>query len=154
MNTIILKTDASPALLIIRLALGIVMFPHGAQKMFGWFNGPGFRQTLDIFEGMGFPAWSTGLLMLFECIGSLLLIAGLFTRIWAFGIGTAMTVCMFMNHVQHGFFMNWFGVQQGEGFEFHLLAIGISLALFIRGGGLFSLDRALIGTDTKYRFPD
>lgn len=154
MHKLILKTDANPALLIIRLALGIVMFPHGAQKMFGWFNGPGFSQSVDIFAGMGFPVWSTVMLILVECVGSVLLIAGFLTRIWAFGIGAALTICMFMNHVKHGFFMNWFGLQQGEGFEFHLLAVGIALALVIRGGGFFSIDRALIGNDTKYHFPD
>ena len=85
-----LSTDDSPATLIIRLALGIVMFPHGAQKVFGWFGGPGFAQTIQTFQGMGFPAWSTVILMIIECLGALLLILGVFTRLWALGIGTTI----------------------------------------------------------------
>jgi putative oxidoreductase len=138
-----LKTDGSPAQLFLRLALGGVMFPHGAQKVFGWFGGPGVEQTLQAFTDMGFPPWSTLALMIVELPGSILLIAGVFTRLWALGIGVSITICMFLHHIQHGFFMNWFGQQKGEGFEYHLLVIGIALALLIRGGGLLSVDRAL-----------
>jgi len=138
-----LATDQNPAQLFIRLALGIVMFPHGAQKVFGWFGGPGFSQTLEAFSKMGFPTWSTLILMIIELAGSILLIFGCLTRLWALGIGTTITICMFMNHVQNGFFMNWFGQQKGEGFEYHLLIIGIPLALIIRGGGRLSVDSVL-----------
>jgi len=137
-----LATDKSPAQFFIRLALGIVMFPHGAQKVFGWFGGPGFTQTLEAFAKMGFPIWSTVMLMVVELAGAILLIFGCLTRLWALGVGTALTICMFMNHVQNGFFMNWFGRQKGEGFEYHLLVIGITLALIVRGGGLLSVDSA------------
>jgi putative oxidoreductase len=143
MGKALLATDDSPASLIIRLALGIVMFPHGAQKVFGWFGGLGFAQTIQAFQGMGFPAWSTIILMIIECLGSLLLIAGALTRLWALGIGSAIATCMVKYHLQNGFFMNWFGQQKGEGFEYHLLVIGIALALLIRGGGKWSVDRAL-----------
>lgn len=139
----LLVTDNSPAQLFIRVALGVVMFPHGAQKVLGWFGGAGIAKTLQAFAGMGFPAWSVVILMVVESLGALLLVAGFLTRLWAVGIGTAMTICMFMHHVQHGFFMNWFGKQQGEGYEFHLLVIGICLALLIKGGGALSLDRAV-----------
>jgi len=138
-----LSTDTSPAQFFIRLALGIVMFPHGAQKVFGWFGGPGFTQTLEAFARMGFPAWSTVMLMGVELAGAVLLIFGYLTRLWALGIGAALTTCMFLNHVQNGFFMNWFGRQKGEGYEYHLLVIGITLALLIRGGGWLSLDSAI-----------
>ncbi|MGD2126644.1 MAG: DoxX family protein [Desulfobacteraceae bacterium] len=144
------KTDRSPAQLIIRIALGVVMFPHGAQKVFGWFGGAGYAKTIEAFAGMGFPAWTTVVLMVTETLGAVLLILGFLTRVWAMGIGIAMTICMFMNHVQHGFFMNWFGQQKGEGFEYHILVLGIVLALIIRGGGVFSMDRKLL-PDT-YRF--
>jgi putative oxidoreductase len=83
--------------------------------------------------------------MIIEFLGSLGLVTGLFTRLSALGIGTAMGVCAYMNHLQHGFFMNWFGAQKGEGFEFHLLVIGICLALAVKGGGLLSLDAVLAG---------
>lgn len=145
MLSAITRTDNSPAQLFIRLALGVVMFPHGAQKVLGWFHGPGFEKTIQIFTGMGFPFWSVILLMVVELLGSLLLILGFLTRLWALGIGASITICMFMNHVQYGFFMNWFGKQQGEGFEFHLLVIGIALALVVKGGGMLSIDQTLGG---------
>jgi putative oxidoreductase len=145
----LLKTDKSPAQLLIRVALGVVIVPHGAQKVFGWFGGSGYAKTIQAFADMGFPAWSTVALMATETLGAVLLIAGFLTRIWALGIGIGMTICMFMNHVQHGFFMNWFGQQQGEGFEYHILVLGIVLALLVRGGGLLSVDSRIVGD--RYR---
>jgi putative oxidoreductase len=146
-----LKTDNSPAQLFIRLALGVVMFPHGAQKVLGWFGGPGMNKTLQVFAGMGFPEWSVVALMVVESLGAVLLVFGFLTRLWALGIGAILTICMSLSHVQHGFFMNWFGQQQGEGFEYHLLVIGICLALLIKGGGAFSVDRKLSSGD-KYLY--
>lgn len=139
----LMRTDNSPTQLFIRVALGVVMFPHGAQKVLGWFGGPGITKTLQAFAGMGFPAWSVAALMAVESLGAVLLVFGFLTRLWAVGIGASMTICMFLSHVQNGFFMNWFGQQQGEGFEYHLLVIGICLALLIRGGGALSVDRKL-----------
>jgi putative oxidoreductase len=147
----LLRTDNSPAQLCIRVALGVVMFPHGAQKVLGWFGGPGFTKTLQAFAEMGFPAWSVVALMVVECLGSLLLVFGFLTRLWAFGIGTSLTICMFISHVQNGFFMNWFGQQKGEGFEYHILVIGICLALLIKGGGFLSVDRK-ISSGSKYLY--
>ena len=138
-----LKTDKSPVQLLIRVALGVVIFPHGAQKVLGLFGGAGFVKTVQTFSGMGFPAWTVVVLMAIESLGAALLILGFLTRLWALGIGVTMSICMFMFHVQHGFFMNWFGQQKGEGFEFHILVLGICIALLIRGGGLFSIDRKL-----------
>ena len=127
------------------------MFPHGAQKVLGWFGGPGITKTLQAFAEMGFPAWSVVALMVVECLGSVLLVFGFLTRLWAFGIGTSITICMFINHVQNGFFMNWFGQQKGEGFEYHILVIGICLALLIKGGGFLSVDRK-ISSGSKYLY--
>ena len=90
---------------------------------------------------MHFPFWMTLLLMFIEFFGSLGLIFGFITRPSALGIGTAMSECAYMNHVKNGFFMNWFGQQKGEGFEFHILVAGICLALLFTGGGLISIDR-------------
>jgi len=139
----LLHTDGSPVQLCLRLALGVVMLPHGAQKLLGWFGGPGWGKTIETFTGLGFPAWTVVLLILLESVGALLLMAGLLTRLIAAGFLTSISICMFMNHVQNGFFMNWFGNKQGEGFEYHLLVIGIALALLLQGGGRLSMDRAL-----------
>jgi len=147
----LLRTDTSPAQLFIRVALGVVMIPHGAQKVLGWFGGAGISKTIQAFAAMGFPAWSVIALMVVESLGAALLVFGFLTRLWAVGIGAIITICMFLNHVQHGFFMNWFGQQQGEGYEYHLLVIGICLALLIKGGGALSVDRKL-SSGGKYRY--
>jgi putative oxidoreductase len=139
------RTDGSSGTIFLRLALGSVMFSHGAQKVLGLFGGPGYEKTIEIFTTkMHFPVYAVVLLMITEFAGSLCLIAGLFTRIFALAIGAAMAVCAYLNHLQNGFFMNWFGNQKGEGFEFHILVVGIALALVVKGGGAFSIDRKLV----------
>ncbi|MEO5803255.1 MAG: DoxX family protein [Verrucomicrobiota bacterium] len=135
------KTNDELAPLILRLALAVVMFPHGAQKVLGWFGGHGFSATMSSFtEKMHIPAPFAFLAILAEFGGSLALFFGLLTRISAFGIGTTMAVAIFMGHAQNGFFMNWSGKQTGEGFEYHILAIAIALALMCQGGGKLALD--------------
>ncbi|MCP4666219.1 MAG: DoxX family protein [Deltaproteobacteria bacterium] len=146
------KTDKSGVQLLLRLALAVVMFPHGAQKVFGWFGGPGHEKTIEAFADMGFPIWATVALMVTELVGPALLALGYLTRLWAFAMGTAITICMFINHVEHGFFMNWLGRQKGEGFEYHILVIAIALALLIGGGGAMSIDRQLGSGGRRHRF--
>lgn len=138
------STDNNKASIFLRLALGIVMFPHGAQKVLGWFGGPGAEKTIEMFTSKaGFPVFAVILLMITEFIGSLCLISGFFTRVFALAIGFAMAICAVGNHLQNGFFMNWMGNQKGEGFEFHILVVGIALALVVKGGGAFSIDRMI-----------
>jgi len=140
----IFQTTDSWSLLILRLALGIVMFPHGAQKLFGWFGGNGFAASMGFFtDKMHIPAFFAFLAIIAESLGSMGLIIGLLTRVAAFGVLCNMVVAIWMVHWPNGFFMNWFGKQKGEGFEYHLLVIGMCLALLISGGGKWSVDRAL-----------
>ena len=141
---LLFKTNDSTAPLIARLMLGIVMFPHGAQKMLGWFGGHGFTGTMNFFTGtMHIPAAFAFLAILAEFAGSLGLIAGLFSRVAAFSIASVMTVATLTSHAANGFFMNWYGNQKGEGFEYHLLAIGLALIVLIHGGGKASLDSVI-----------
>jgi putative oxidoreductase len=140
----LIATDDDDASLVLRVLLGVVMFPHGAQKTLGWFGGGGFSATMQGFtQGMGIPAVFAFLAIAAEFLGALGLIVGLLTRVAAFGIFVNMVVAALMLHVQVGFFMNWYGTQKGEGYEYHLLAIAIALTLMIKGGGRFSIDRAL-----------
>jgi putative oxidoreductase len=137
-------TDNSAATSLLRLVLGIVFFAHGAQKMLGWFGGFGFSGTMAFFTGMlHIPAPLAFLAIAAEFFGGIGLILGFLTRIAAFGIGVNMLVAIMKVHHAFGFFMNWTGSQKGEGFEFHLLALAIVAFLIIRGGGAFSVDRAL-----------
>ncbi|EKO16771.1 DoxX family protein [Leptospira kirschneri] len=133
------KTDSDLGSLILRLVAGIVMFPHGAQKLLGWFGGHGFSGTMGFFTGQGFPAPIAFLVIIGEFFGALGLIFGFLTRLSAFGIGIIMIGATLI-HLPNGFFMNWFGNQQGEGYEFHLLFVAISLALLVKGGGKASVD--------------
>ena len=143
----IFQTANSWSILIIRVMLGIVMFPHGAQKLFGLFGGHGFSGSMGFFtDKMHIPAFFAFLAIVAEGLGSMGLIIGLLTRVAAFGILCNMTVAIWMVHWPHGFFMNWFGNQKGEGFEYHLMAIAICLALLISGWGKWSVDRAIAGS--------
>ncbi|MBI5675831.1 MAG: DoxX family protein [Nitrospirae bacterium] len=137
----LLQTENDLAGLIMRVLLGIVFFPHGAQKVFGWFGGYGFTGTMSMFtDKMGIPVFFAFLAIMAESLGSVALITGCLTRIAAFGIACVMSVAIVMVHLPNGFFMNWSSSQQGEGFEFHILAIALALALMIRGGGKWSVD--------------
>lgn len=137
------QTDNDIATFILRILLGIVFFPHGMQKLFGWFGGYGFSASLDAFTKMGIPAFFAFLAIIAEGFGWLGLITGLLTRVAAFAIAVEMVVAALMMHVQNGFFMNWFGNQKGEGIEYHILVVAIGLALMIRGGGRWSIDHAI-----------
>lgn len=138
----LLSTADDYAFTILRITLGIVFFAHGAQKVLGWFGGYGFGATLGAFEQMGIPAPLALLAFAAEFLGGLGLIVGLLTRVAAFGIACVMAVAV-TRHLPNGFFMNWAGTQKGEGYEFHLLAVAIAVALMLRGAGALSLDRYL-----------
>ena len=137
-------TDDSIATAILRLVLGIVFFAHGAQKMLGWFGGLGFSGTMGFFTAtMHIPAPFAFLAIAAEFFGGLGLVLGFLTRIAAFGIGVTMLVAIATVNSAVGFFMNWFGTQRGEGYEYHLLVLAMTTFLMIRGAGAFSVDRAL-----------
>jgi putative oxidoreductase len=137
------ETDASRwELTMVRVVLALVLFPHGAQKAFGWFGGFGFSATQGYFVDTLDLPWLLGAAVIaIELVGPVLLLSGFATR----GVGGAVIAVMIGavtvgGHLDHGFFMNWFGQQSGEGFEFHLLAIAMSAALSLAGGGAMSVD--------------
>jgi putative oxidoreductase len=131
----LLHTDGGIAGLLLRLTLAVVMFPHGAQKALGWFGGRGFEQTLASFTRSGIPMVLALLVIVTEFLGPLGLAVGLLTRVVALGFICEMLVAILRVHWRHGFFMNWTGSQPGEGFEYHLLVIGMSVTvLFLCAG--------------------
>lgn len=140
----LLQTNDDITALILRLALGIVFFPHGAQKALGWFGGYGLSQTLSAFtDKMHIPFIFALFAVAAEFLGAICLILGLLSRLAAFGIAVVMLAAIFMVHGKFGFFMNWYGAQRGEGIEYHLLVIAIAIVLMIKGGGKFSLDKKI-----------
>jgi putative oxidoreductase len=142
--SLLLKTDNDGSGLLLRLVLGVIFFVHGAQLTLGWFGGYGFSGTMGFFTGtLHIPALLAFLAIVAQFAGGIGLILGLLTRLAAVGIGANMLVAVAVVHANYGFFMNWSGSQKGEGFEYHLLAIAIAIALFVRGGGKWALDTAL-----------
>lgn len=137
-------TNNDYSMLLLRVTLGVVMLPHGLQKTLGLFGGHGLIGTMAFFtDTMGVPQEAAILVICAESLGALGLIFGCATRLGALGIAAVMSGAVVMVHTQYGFFMNWQGTQAGEGFEYHLLAIGIALVLMIKGGGALSIDRAI-----------
>lgn len=139
----LLQTSDDRTAALLRITLGIVLFPHGAQKALGWFGGYGISATLGFFESMHIPVFFGVLAIIAEFLGSIALIVGFMGRLSAFGIACVMLVAVFTAHIGNGFFMNWAGTAKGEGFEYHILAVGIAIAVMIKGSGALSVDRML-----------
>ena len=145
MKNKIFNTNNDLTGLITRLTLGLILFPHGAQKMLGLFGGYGFTGTMGFFTDTMKLPWIIGfLVIIIEFIGALSLIAGFASRIWSVLIIILFTGIIFSWHLNNGFFMNWFGNQKGEGYEYHLLMIGLAIATFINGSGKYSVDEKLV----------
>lgn len=140
----VIATPDDRAATVLRVVLGLVLLPHALQKTFGLFGGYGVAGTMGYFAGqLHIPATFAALAIAAEFLGSLGLIAGLLGRVAAFGVACLLTVAALLQHRQNGLFMNWTGHQAGEGFEYHLLAVAIAVAVMMRGSGAFSLDRLL-----------
>jgi len=141
---ILLETNGDWVLTLARVILGVVFFAHGAQKLLGWFGGHGLNATIGMFrDQLGIPAPLAYLAIAAEFFGGLGLIVGFLARVAAVGVAVTMAVAMVKVHLQHGFFLNWFGDKQGHGFEYHLLALALALVVIVHGAGAFSVDRAL-----------
>lgn len=125
--------------LVLRLTLGLVMLPHGWQKV------ANFQNTLMHLQQDYRLPWLLAIgVILTEFITPLFLIAGLGARLMALLLIVLMIGAVIMgHHWQHGFFMNWFGNQKGEGFEYHLLAIGLGIGIMLLGGGKWSFDQLI-----------
>lgn len=139
---LVVATDDSVAQLVLRVTLAVVIFPHGLQKTTGWFGGPGFSATMDAFTLVGFPDVLVLAAIAAETLGVFALFIGCLGRVAALGIGCVMAVAAY-THLPHGFFMNWFGDQAGEGVQFHLLALATATAVVLRGSGAWSVDRLM-----------
>ncbi|WP_018649422.1 MULTISPECIES: DoxX family protein [Thioalkalivibrio] len=124
---------------LVRITAGLLLIPHGAQKLFGWFGGHGLTGTAEYFGGtLGFEpgllfALAAGII---EVFGGLLLALGLLTRPVALVVAAFLAVTITV-HWSSGFFWT-----EG-GFEFPLMWTLVALAIFFRGGGRWSLDAAL-----------
>jgi len=124
---------------IVRIAAGLLLIPHGAQKLFGWFGGYGLTATGQFFEGQ--LGMSPGVLFAgaagsVEFFGGIALVLGLFTRPVAAAVAVLMAVALTV-HVPNGFFWS------NGGIEYPLMWGLLAIAIFLRGGGQYSLDARL-----------
>lgn len=142
----LLITDTSNVLaLIARVALAIVIFPHGAQKLLGWFGGGGFEGTMGFLTGTIDLPYVIGLLVIIiEFFGSLFVFFGFLTRVAAFEIIANFVGVVLTVHIHAGFFMNWYGqANKTEGLEYFILLFGLAIIVLIAGGGRASIDGQL-----------
>jgi putative oxidoreductase len=138
---------------LVRLTIGLILFPHGAQKVLGIWGGFGFNGTMGYFTGSLHLPWIIGFLVVFiEFVGSLFLLIGFASRLWSVSIIILMIGIIFTSHINNGFFMNWLGTQKGEGFEYHLLIIGLSVTTLINGSGKYSIDAFLTSKNEIIKF--
>lgn len=144
MKKIIATNPNNLSALIARLALGITLFPHGAQKLLGLFGGYGFSGTMGFLTAKaGLPYIIALLVILIEFFGSLFILFGLLTRVAAFGVIVLFIGVVLTSHLKNGFFMNWTGAQKGEGIEYFILLFGLAIILLITGGGKASVDSSI-----------
>jgi len=142
---LLLGTFPSKSLLIVRVGLGVIFFAHGAQKVFGWFGGPGLRGVIGYFrQSLGIPAPLTVLAALTELFGGLAMILGLLVRPAAVGLIAVMLVAIIKVHAPNGFFLNWaLEPGKGHGYEMNLALIAMALAVLVGGAGAVSIDRLI-----------
>lgn len=144
MRAILFSSGYDLTALVLRWTLAIAMFPHGAQKLLGIFGGYGYQATMKFFmENMKLPGLISLLVILIEFLGPVGLAVGLGTQVWAICFLLIMIAAVVTTHHSNGFFMNWFNNQQGEGYEYHLIVMGLCIALILLGAGRWSLDQAL-----------
>jgi putative oxidoreductase len=144
----LIATSSTWFTLPIRLALAAVMIAHGAQKVLGSFNGPGFKTFIGGTTPFGFmrPAWLwLAIAALSELVGGLLVGLGFLTRVGAFFIACVMVTAIIGVHWNGGFFAS------NRGFEFPLTLLAMAIALLIAGGGQASVDKGLSGGRTGGR---
>ncbi len=140
----IFKTQNGIDATALRLGAGLIFTVHGAQKLFGWFDGNGLEATgswmasIGLEPGIAMAALAGGA----EFFGGLLLILGLLVRPAAAILSVTMVVAILAVHWQNGLFLS------NNGYEFGLALLVISVALLFRGAGSFSVDRALTGGRT------
>lgn len=139
--TQLLKTNLNIGFSIARWTLGFIIFPHGAQKLLGLYGGYGYSATMEsLTTQMGLPNIIAFLVIMIEFFGSISLILGFLSRFWAITIMGMFTGIIITAQLEHGFFMNWFGNQAGEGYEYSLLIIGLAFSILVNGSGKWSID--------------
>lgn len=127
------------ALLVMRLALGVIMVVHGYHKVFG-----GLHHHAEFVAGLGLPAWLGYVSAFTEFFGGLLILVGFFTRPAAFTVCINLAVAIWKVHWHNG-------LTGDHGYEFPLAAAVLAFALIFFGAGPISLDHILRGGSSVKR---
>ena len=143
----LLQTDADYAYSFLRIIAGIIIFPYGMQKLFGWFNdfggGVGIRETLMKMSKRKIPKVVAWLIIIGQSLGSIALIIGFLGRIAA-GANFIIFTGALLVHAPDGWIMNWSGKKKGEGIEYFVMLLSILAVIIIKGSGPFSIDHWLL----------
>jgi putative oxidoreductase len=120
---------------LLRATLGLILIPHGCQKLFGWFGGMGFEKFAMLFDKLGYKpgAFWVAVVALTEVVGGLMLVFGLFTRFAALAVAIFMINAVWFTSAKGFFWTN-------GGAEFSILLLAVALVFLVRGGGKLSID--------------
>jgi len=140
----ILQTDSDYVYTFLRIIAGIIVFPYGMQKLFGWFSTsefgpPGIKGSLEQFKAKKVPKFIAWLVIIGQSFGSIALIAGFLGRIAASGLFIIFTGAL-VAHLPDGWASNWFGSKRGEGVEYFVLLLSLLLVIVLEGSGALSVD--------------
>ena len=133
------QTDLNYIAAFLRIIAGIIIFPYGMQKLFGWFGGPGIKGTLAQMTFKRIPKFVGWLVIVGQSFGSIALIIGFLGRIAAGGLFIIFTGALIV-HLPDGWSMNWFGTKNGEGIEYHVMLLSLLLIVIVSGSGALSID--------------
>ncbi|NVK36980.1 MAG: DoxX family protein [Gammaproteobacteria bacterium] len=136
----LLTSQAGFAALVLRVPVGIILFAHGAQKLFAWFGGYGLEGTGQWMASIGLePGYLMALMAgSAEFFGGIALLIGLLIRPAAVVVAFTMVVAIFSTHFSNGLFMS------NNGYEYALTLLAVSVALAIQGGGKLAVDNVLV----------
>src|SRR5262245_24609604 len=139
----LIDTDNDFIYLLLRVMAGVIIFPYGMQKLFGWFDdlggGVGIRQTLKNMRSKRTPNVIAWLVIIGQSLGSIALIAGCFGRVAAAGNFIIFTGALVV-HAGDGWALNWNGKKKGEGIEYFVMLLSILMVTIIKGSGPISID--------------
>lgn len=139
----LLQTDTDFVITFLRIVAGIIIFPYGMQKIFGWFDGSGIKGSLDQLTVRKIPKIIAWLVIIGQSLGSIALITGFLGRIAAGGNFLIFTGALVV-HSRDGWTMNWFGKKRGEGVEYFVMLLSVLLIIIIKGSGAMSIDLWLL----------
>lgn len=139
----LVKTTSDWYFLLLRIVAGVIIFPYGVQKAFGWSDnlgiGSGIKETLAQMKKKNIPEGITWLIIVGQFIGSIALILGLLSRIAAAGNLIIFAGALY-SHRSDGWAMNWNGKKTGEGIEYFVMLLSILLVTAVKGSGPVSID--------------